>query len=486
MEKKFSPNTKNWPVYFKEVLKLGDLKSNVGIVTLWTPLEKIVSGLKETSYALVGQLYSQGGVNFIVRNILANPKIRYLIICGKEHKRERSGQALINLIKKGVDKDNRIIGTKNGRIDKEIPKKAIEEFRKGVKVFDLRNIEDPKKIQQLISKLPPLKEFTYPRIYPLSVAQFPTFPNDRTPEKIKAESVADAWPRILGYVMHFGSDAMTNYGTVAREVLNLIAVITKENPYKPKLKPFFKFSAKDILSYIKEEFISPKIKDSSRYYTYGERLRAMPPKGIDQVEIIIKKLKKDPNDRGAIAVLWSVERDNYLLRNPCLVLVQGKITKDTFDLTCYFRSNDMFNAWPLNAFGLRALQYEIAKKIKKKVGILTTISHCAHIYQENWKEAEEIFQKYGKEKFFHEWDPRGNFVIRVEKGKIKVWHFSPDGKDLLEKYEGESAKEILDQIETNFGISQISHACYLGRELQKAEIALKKKLKYLQDHPLKF
>ena len=483
MKKKYKPTYQNWPVYFKNALRIGNLESNTGIVTLWTPTDFICKTLSKNSYAVAGQLYSEAGVNFILRNVLANPRIRYIVICGEENLREKSGQALIYFIEEGVDNENKIIGTKNAFIDKEIPRKAIDEFRKSVKLIDLRGVIDAGEIQKTISGLPRLKEFAFPRLFPDPSFQRGAFPDDRTPEKIKAEYVIEAWIEILRYIMRFGNDEMTNYGTLAREVPNLITVITKENPLKAKLEPWLGLSQEDIISYIRKEFRSFKL-ENRKYYSYGERLRAMGSERVDQIEIIVRKLKKDFNDRGAIAVLWDIKKDNQILRNPCLVLIQGKIIKENFDLTCYFRSNDMFGAWPLNVFALRALQYEIAQKISKRVGILTTISSCAHIYQERWKEAGQIIRKYGK-KLRCEWDPRGNFVIKVENNRIKVLHFSPDGRKILGKYEAKTGKEIFDKIDLNQVVSQRGHAFYLGQELQKAELAIKFNLKYTQDQPLK-
>ena len=483
MKRRYQPTIKNWPVYFKNVLRLGNLKSNVGLATLWTPVDLICQGLKKNSYAVAGQLYSEAGVNFIVRNVLANPRIRYLILCGEENKRERSGQALINLKKYGVNRKNQIIGTKNGFIDKEIPLRAISEFRKGVEIINLRGVYSSKKIQKMINGLLVLENFSIPTIYPETILTRGNFPYDRTLEKIKAKTISRAWIEILRYLMRFGNDEMTNYGTLAREVPNLVAIVTDEDPFKPKPEPFLGLSRQDISSYIKEEFVSSRI-TGEKYYSYGERIRAMSPKKINQVDIIVKKLKKDFNDRGAIAVLWNVEKDNQILRNPCLVLIQGKIIKGVFDLTAYLRSNDMFGAWPLNSYGLRALQYEIAKRMKAKVGILTTISSCAHIYQERWREAEDIVEKYGK-KLTCEWDPRGNFVITIDKDKIKVAHFTPEGRRILEEYEGKTAREIFEKIALNRGVSQIGHAFDLGAELKKAEIALKVGVPYKQDQTLR-
>ena len=84
----------NWPICFRERLRIGNLESNVGIVTLWTPVERILKDIPDGTYAIAGQLYTKRGVNFIFRNILANPRIRYLIVCGAD--RAGSGEALLN------------------------------------------------------------------------------------------------------------------------------------------------------------------------------------------------------------------------------------------------------------------------------------------------------------------------------------------------------------------------------------------------------
>ena len=104
-------------------------------------------------------------------------------------------------------------------------------------------------------------------------------------------------------------------------------------------------------------------------------------------------------------------------------------------------------------------------------------------------------------------DPKGYFIIKVdlEDNKIVLEHFlnniSEDGFALdpetnepikcdskykrasNEVFEGISAKQlgILITEERNDLITRIDHALYLGRELQKAEECLYKKLQYIQD-----
>ena len=141
----------NWPLYFKERLLIGNLDSDVGIVTLWTPKEVVAKDLSSNDYAVIGQLYTKRGINFILRNILARPSIRRLIITGQDL--SGSGEALLALVKEGVEPDSSasdqgsgrdgrgkvIKGIENGFIDREITDEAIEAFRKNVEIIDNRN-----------------------------------------------------------------------------------------------------------------------------------------------------------------------------------------------------------------------------------------------------------------------------------------------------------------------------------------------------------
>jgi thymidylate synthase len=131
----------DWPIYFKNNLYIGDAESSVGVATLWTKKELIGETLDKSKYNLVGQLYSKKGINYILRNILANPHIRHIVVCGSDL--SGSGQALVNLIEKGIDAENRIVGVSDAYIEKEIPAEAIEAFRKNVKVIDLREEQSP-------------------------------------------------------------------------------------------------------------------------------------------------------------------------------------------------------------------------------------------------------------------------------------------------------------------------------------------------------
>lgn len=79
-------------------------------------------------------------------------------------------------------------------------------------------------------------------------------------------------------------------------------------------------------------------------------------------------------------------------------------------------------------------------------------------------------------------DKAGYFVVipQYEKKTITVEHYSYDNK-LLRIIEGRDARTIYGTIIKNQWITQLSHAAYLGKELEKAELSLKLGFKYIQD-----
>ena len=83
-------------------------------------------------------------------------------------------------------------------------------------------------------------------------------------------------------------------------------------------------------------------------------------------------------------------------------------------------------------------------------------------------------------------DPKGYFLIKIypETGEIGAGYCTfPDNK-LRAEVKGKTALEIVNTIIREEMISSLQHAADMGIELCKAEIAVKKGLKYVQDDPL--
>jgi len=121
--------------------------------------EKIPSGIEalvragiEAGAALSGTLQTENiGIEKLVCNIVANPNIRYLIVCGPESPGHSTGEALKALVENGVDENRRIIGTHAPTPYLfNLPISFIERFRKQITVVDLLNEGDPELVRKAV------------------------------------------------------------------------------------------------------------------------------------------------------------------------------------------------------------------------------------------------------------------------------------------------------------------------------------------------
>jgi tetrahydromethanopterin S-methyltransferase subunit A len=83
-------------------------------------------------------------------------------------------------------------------------------------------------------------------------------------------------------------------------------------------------------------------------------------------------------------------------------------------------------------------------------------------------------------------DPAGFFVILVDRGpgSLFVEHYGPD-RILRHRLTGKDADSLCSAIVEWGLVSRLDHAAYLGRELARAEIALRHGLNYRQDAGVK-
>lgn len=144
------PNKSRWPLV-EGRFKVGNPKSVVAICTL-SSLD-LINKIPLDNVALIGKSVTENlGVEKIVKNLVANPCIRFLIICGKDSKGHFPGQAIISLVKNGVDNEKRIIGAKGAiPVLKNLTSEEIERFRRQIEPIDLTNVTDIKKISTTIN-----------------------------------------------------------------------------------------------------------------------------------------------------------------------------------------------------------------------------------------------------------------------------------------------------------------------------------------------
>ncbi len=115
-------------------------------------IENLVRVGVESGAALSGTLQTENiGLEKVVCNVVANPNIRYLIVCGPETPGHWVGDAILALVRNGLDERKRIIGTKAPTPYLfNLPAGAVERFREQVTVIDLVDEGSPEVLRQAI------------------------------------------------------------------------------------------------------------------------------------------------------------------------------------------------------------------------------------------------------------------------------------------------------------------------------------------------
>jgi tetrahydromethanopterin S-methyltransferase subunit A len=137
-----------WPPHPGDYV-LGKPEGRVAICTLSNrdlPARLIAAG--EPAVAIAGRCDTENiGIEKIVLNLLANPRIRWLVICGAEAKGHRAGQALLRLKERGVDADMRVLESASWRpILKNLTLLDVAQFRQQIEEVNLIGVTDIKGI----------------------------------------------------------------------------------------------------------------------------------------------------------------------------------------------------------------------------------------------------------------------------------------------------------------------------------------------------
>ncbi len=472
-------------------------KGSIAITTGWTVREQVAKHFTSKDYAVIGNLYSSTrGISYLIRNILYNPNITYLLILSatKEDRNAGSCQALRDFFLNGVEEKIlesgravwQIISSRIGYIDKEIPLDDLNTIRRKVKFFYFENIAELKNMVNKINSNAVIpKPWGIPKVFPEIKIQSNIIPSNRYGHRIEGKTIAEAWPKILHRIRKTGIIRPTGYDGNWQEVIDLMTVVTDEPSELhfpvPNYLPVCRTYMTDYI---------PQILEDATYregvkYTYGQRLRSW--FGKDQIAQVITKLINEIDAASAVMSLWDAD-DHEKGGSPCLNHIWVRIIEDELSLTATFRSNDMFGAWPANAMGLRKLQTHIRKEVMKGIkktlvdGPLITISQSAHIYDDSWEVVDRVIDNH----YFKQLrkapleDDCGNFIIEILGVSISVTHTDNVG-EFINQYQGKSPLRLIRDIAYNIPNIKPVHLGYLGVELEKAANSIRTNTVYTQD-----
>lgn len=472
------------------------------VATGWTVKESVAKHLQPYEYAGIGACYSPTrGISLLIRNLLANPFVRYLVVINatKEDRNAGAGECLIDFFRNGFESGLTDTGKQcwlirsllAGYIDIEIPREVLEQLRQSIEWVEAKTITDAVNTVKRLALREPLKPWNNPLTYDLATVEPTVLPGTRYGHRIEGRTIAETWVKIVHRIKTTGTIRPTGYDGQWQELIDLVAIVTDEpNPFyfpEPNYLPCDRTFINEYVSQILDD--APTVEGVK--YTYGQRLRSH--FGLDQIEQVIDKLSTDIDSARAVMSLWDVQDGEANNSPPCLNHIWVRVVDNELSLTATFRSNDMFSAWVANAMGLRALQKHILDQIcdranhNLQMGALITISQSAHIYDDCWENADNLIQsQYKKLVAQRDYaDPSGSFVINVQDDTIIVEHMTPGTGSVVNCYSGKSATGLCRQIAADCPALQVGHAMYLGSELQKAEVALLNKFLYTQDKALK-
>ena len=142
------------------------------------PLVRSLADSRPDGLAIVGTMHTENlGIERIIKNTLANPNIRFLLLCGEDTQQavgHLPGQSFENLFKNGLDERGRIIGAKGKRpVLKNVSREEIQAFLQQVELVSMLGEDSPDSVTDAIrtcaernpgSNLVPFKSTSIERI----------------------------------------------------------------------------------------------------------------------------------------------------------------------------------------------------------------------------------------------------------------------------------------------------------------------------------
>ena len=100
---------------------------------------------------IAGRLLSENkGIDAIIDFTMKHPNLKQIIVCGKEVRGHRAGQALLALASNGMDSSGRIIGAVGPNPIVTLPQQDVDIFRHQVEINEMIGTVDIGKIAQAL------------------------------------------------------------------------------------------------------------------------------------------------------------------------------------------------------------------------------------------------------------------------------------------------------------------------------------------------
>lgn len=156
VSKNFSAPEMAWTVETGDY-RLGNPRGSVAIATLASEelYKQFSTNLCDDDCSICGKVFTENiGIEKVVKNIVANPSIRFLMLCGQEAKGHQTGACIKALHANGIDERGRIADAPGKRPwIKSLTVEQVKRFQEQVELVDLIGCDDPSTIEAKASEL---------------------------------------------------------------------------------------------------------------------------------------------------------------------------------------------------------------------------------------------------------------------------------------------------------------------------------------------
>ncbi|QOF71008.1 thymidylate synthase [Aminobacter sp. SR38] len=212
---------------------------------------------------------------------------------------------------------------------------------------------------------------------------------------------------LLSHVLENGSDRGDRTGTGTRSVFGhqmrfdlghgFPVVTTKKLHLKSIIHELLWFLAGDTnIKYLKDNGVSIwdewADENGDLGPVYGKQWRSWPTRDgdeIDQIALLLKQIRKNPNSRRLIVSAWNPEEVDHMALPPCHCLFQFYVSDGKLSCQLYQRSADIFLGVPFNIASYALLTMMVAQVTGLKPGDFVHTLGDAHIYHNHFDQARE-------------------------------------------------------------------------------------------------
>lgn len=214
---------------------------------------------------------------------------------------------------------------------------------------------------------------------------------------LECRDLPDAWFQCVCEIQDHGRKYVIDHGSYAgqkRLEFDYITVHIKYpgvRPLLPDIPPHLGIPNPVADGYLEEylPYLMTSIKQPGEDYTYGQRLSGWCydheyALEVNQIEEIIKMYKTKGYGTNQACMEIGVPSDVRLVDPPCLRLIDTRIQDGKLNFVVYFRSWELWNAFPANLGAIQLLKEYMSEAIGVEDGEIIASSKGLHIYDYAW------------------------------------------------------------------------------------------------------